>query len=134
MNRVLSWPHTPIVPGLLDPLKHGHIETEVTERHSVQFELPLGPVEMKLLDDEAPLLPGTVVVVWWKTGGFVCAPVDELRAEARQARSVARQLDAVRARMQAARQERQARDSAAAPLDALPPAAPPDHPLLGRDL
>jgi hypothetical protein len=129
MNRVLSWPDTPIVPGLLEPLKKLRRPTTVTERGTVRFELPLGTVEMHFPDGEQHLAPGTEVVVWWKGGGFVCAPTAELKAEERQTRVISRRVKAARARLEAARQERAARDSALGGLQPLPP-APADHPLL----
>ena len=63
MNRVLAWPQTRIVPGLLRPLKSGRAETVVTDRCTVRFELPLGAVEMGFLSKEQELPPGTKVHV-----------------------------------------------------------------------
>jgi len=129
MNRVLSWPDTTLVPGLIEPLKAGRSETSITERGTVRFELARGPVEMHFLAPEQALPPGTRVLVWWKGGGFVCAPAAELKAEERHTRAMVRRVKAARARLEAARQERQARDSGAAPFDALPAPAT-EHPLL----
>ena len=109
MNRVLSWPHTAIVPGLLDGLKSDRHRTAVTERGMVRFELPLGPVEMKFSDAHQQLEPGTRVVVWWKGGGFVCAPTDEVRAEERESRRLADGVMQARTQIALARRERQAR-------------------------
>ncbi|MED5618803.1 hypothetical protein [Ideonella sp. BN130291] len=130
MNRVLSWPHTPIVPGLLEPLKKLRNRTTVTERGTVRFELPLGVVEMEFPANEQHLAPGTEVLVWWKGGGFVCAPAAELKAEERQARVISRRVKAARARLEAARQERAARDSTLSGFGDLPPVDTADHPLL----
>jgi hypothetical protein len=131
MNHVLSWPHTPIYPGLLRPLKTGRWETQVTDKGEVHFDLPLGPVSMRFPEHEQPVPPGTPVYVWWKHGGFVCAPVAEVEAEEAQARSIADRVLAARERLQAARRERIAGDSDLAPLDeALPPRPPVDFPLL----
>jgi len=126
---VLSWPETPIVPGLLKPLKAGRAETVVTERGTVRFDLPLGTVEMAFLAKDQELEPGTRVYVWWKGGGFVCASVAETRAEEYRSRVIAERVQAARDRMEAARRERAARDSALGEFDPLPP-APPEHPLL----
>ena len=132
MNRVLSWPHTPIVPGLLKPLKTGRAETVITERGTVRFELPLGPVEMGFLAKEQALEPGTRVYVWWKGGGFVCASVAETRAEEYRTRVMTERFNAARARLEAARRDRALRDSEMGELDPLgpPPPQPPEHPLL----
>lgn len=130
MNRVLSWPHTPIFPGLLRPLKTGRHETVVTDKGCVRFDLPLGPVEMRFPTLDTSVPPGTAVYVWWKGGGFVCAPVDELTAEERSTQSITCRLQDARAKLQAARLERLERDSAMAPLDELPPPQRPDFPLL----
>lgn len=129
MNRVLSWPETPIVPGLLRPLKSGRSETVVTEQRTVRFELPLGVVEMGFLAKDQALEPGTRVYVWWKGGGFVCASVAEARAEEYRSRAIAERVNAARARLEAARRDRALRDSEMGGLDPLPP-APPEHPLL----
>jgi hypothetical protein len=120
MNRVLSWPHTPIYPGLLDPLKAERHRSVINERGMVRFELPLGPVEMKFSSPEHQLEPGTNVYVWWKGGGFVCAPVREVRAEKKEARDVEDRVMQARSQLAAARKERQAR-LAAAPVDVVLP-------------
>jgi hypothetical protein len=109
MNRVLSWPHTAIVPGLLDTLRHDRHSTVVTERGMVRFEMPLGPVEMKFSDAQQQLEAGTEVVVWWKRGGFVCAPTDEVKAEERESRRLAEGVVQARTQIAVARRERQAR-------------------------
>ena len=109
MNRVLSWPHTPIFPGLLDALMADRHRTVVTERCSVRFDLLLGPVEMKFSTRVHQLPPRTEVYVWWKGGGFVCAPTDEIDAEESASRSIAERVMQARARLGAARLERAAR-------------------------
>lgn len=131
MNRVLSWPHTPIYPGLLRPLKTGRWETCVTDKGEVHFDLPLGPVTMRFPGHEHPVPAGTAVYVWWKSGGFVCAPVSEVQAEEAQSRSMADRVSAARERLQAARRERLARDTDLGGLDEpMPPRPAPDFPLL----
>ena len=55
MNRVLSWPRTPLYPGLLEPLKGERLRSVLTDRGMVRFELPLGPVEMKFSDPQHQL-------------------------------------------------------------------------------
>ena len=129
MNRVLSWPQTAIVPGLLDPLKKLRSPTVVTERGSVRFQLARGTVEMQLAAGEPPLAAGTPVIVWWKGGGFLCAPAAELKAEERRTRVLCRRVKAARDRLEAARQERVARDSALQPFNPVP-AAPANLLLL----
>jgi hypothetical protein len=127
MNHVLSEPTTAIVPGLLKPLKSGRHETLVSSRRTVRFELAQGPVEMGFLDGDPALEPGTRVYVWWKGGGFVCAPVEEVRAEEEQALAIAERVLRERERLQAARR---ARDTGLSDFDVLPPAPRTDHPLL----
>jgi hypothetical protein len=109
MNRVLSWPHTPIVPGLLEGLKGDRQKTIVTDKGTIRFELFLGPVEMRLSDPQHQLPPGTGVYVWWKGGGFVCAPIDELDAEDLESRRIADRLLQARSQLAAARRERRER-------------------------
>ena len=109
MNRVLSWPHTPIYPGLLEPLMAERQRSVLTERGMVRFELPLGPVEMKFSDPQHQLPPGTEVYVWWKGGGFVCASLTEVEAEESEHRRIAERVMAARSQLAAARKERQAR-------------------------
>ena len=109
MNRVLSWPHTPIYPGLLEPLKAERRRSVLTERGMVRFELPLGPVEMKFSDPHHQLPPGTEVYVWWKGGGFVCASLTEVEAEESEHRHIVERVLAARSQIAAARKERQAR-------------------------
>ncbi|HEY0856997.1 MAG TPA: hypothetical protein VGE16_08070 [Albitalea sp.] len=116
MNRVLSWPHTPIVPGLIDSLKAGRHDTTVTDKGMIRFDLALGPVEMKFCNPQQQLAPGTEVQVWWKGGGFVCARTRELQREERASRHIADSLDEARSRLAAARRDRQARLAAQADL------------------
>jgi hypothetical protein len=119
MNRVLSWPHTPICPGLLDPLKAERRRAIVSERGMIRFLLPLGLVEMKISNPQHQLEPGTGVYVWWKCGGFVCAPITEVRAEETHAPDVVDQVMQVRSQLAAARKVRQVR--LAPPVDVVPP-------------
>jgi hypothetical protein len=108
MNRVLSWPHTPLFPGLLESLKATRRKTEVTARGMVRFDLPAGAVEMKFPNPQQQLPPGTEVYVWWKGGGFVCAPAAELDREERESRRLAERLAQARSRLATARRARQA--------------------------
>ena len=124
MNRVLSWPHTPIYPGLLDPLMGERHRTTINERGMVRFQLAMGPVEMKFSSPQHHLEAGTEVYVWWKGGGFVCAPVAEVRAEETEARGVAEQVMLARSHLAAARKDRQAR--LAAHVDVVVPQAKED--------
>ena len=64
MNRVLSWPRTPIFPGLLEGIKGERSTTIVTGKGTVRFDLPLGAVEMRFSDSHQQLPPGTEVVAW----------------------------------------------------------------------
>jgi hypothetical protein len=109
MNRVLSWPHTPIFPGLLEGIKGERNKTVVTDKGMIRFDLFLGPIEMKFSNPQQRLEPGTEVVVWWKGGGFVCAPVVEVAEEERESRCIAEQVMQARSQLAAARKERQAR-------------------------
>ena len=109
MNRVLSWPHTPIYPGLLDALMVERNRTVVTNKGTVRFDLLTGPVEMRFSSRLHQLQPGTDVYVWWKGGGFVCAPTAEIDAEESASRSIAERVIQARARLGAAREERAAR-------------------------
>ena len=106
MNRVLSWPRTPVLNGLLDALKRERQRTEVTPQGTVRFEHPLGIIEMTFsLPAEQPA-PGTSVYVWWKGGGFVCAPVDEYRAEQREAQAAIDRVNEMRLHLAEARRHR----------------------------
>ena len=84
MNRVLSLPHATIFPGFLETMKKERRLTVVTEEGTIRLNHYLGPVEMKFSTPEHQLEAGTKVYVWWKGGGFVCAPVKEVSAEKRQ--------------------------------------------------
>jgi len=106
MNRVLSWPHTPIFPGLLESLKGARAQTVVTDKGMIRFDLPLGVVEMKFSQPAQHLAAGTEVYVWWKRGGFVCAPAAELDREEREARGLAERLAQARSQLAEARRER----------------------------
>ena len=64
MSRVLSWPHTPIFPKLLDTLKVDRHQTAVTDKGTIRFDLYLGPVEMTFSNAQQQLPPGTEVQVW----------------------------------------------------------------------
>jgi hypothetical protein len=128
MNRVLSWPHTPICPGLLEPLQAERRTTAINDRGMVRFELPLGPVEMKFSDPHHRLAAGTEVYVWWKGGGFVCASVAEVDAEEAEHRNIVERVMAARSQLAVARKERQAR--LAAQVDIVLPEPPADSPLL----
>ena len=129
MNRVLSWPHTPIVPELLEALKAERHKTVVNERGMIRFDLSLGPVEMKFCDPQHHLAAGTEVYVWWKGGGFVCAPAAELDAEEHAAREIAERFREVRLHLAQARREREVR-LAASGLTAARPMVQPASPLL----
>jgi len=132
MNRVLSWPHTPIFPGLLDALKLERRRTRVSERGTIRFDLPAGAVEMRFSPGEHALPAGTEVYVWWKGGGFVCAPVRELKREQRHEQSIAHRVSEARARLEAARADREARLSA--PVELGPPELGAAEYLLTRAL
>lgn len=108
MNRVLSWPHTPILPGLLEGLKGERHRTFVTEKGMIYFDLFLGPVEMKFSQAQHQLPPGTEVYVWWKGGGFVCAPASDVDAEERRSRRINERVAQARMKLADARRERQA--------------------------
>lgn len=109
MNRVLSWPHTPIFPGLLEGLKSERWKTAITAHGTVRFDLALGPVEMKFSNHDQQLPADTEVIVWWKGGGFVCALPDEIVCEEEEARNIAERIIEARTHLAAARAERQAR-------------------------
>ncbi|HJV96341.1 MAG TPA: hypothetical protein VJ608_09910 [Albitalea sp.] len=106
MNRVLSWPHTPIFPGLLEPVMQGRTKTRVTDKGTIRLDLPLGTVEMRFSSPLHQLAPGEKVVVWWKGGGFVCAPSREVEAEEMQSRSIAERVLLARAQLASARKQR----------------------------
>lgn len=127
MNRVLSWPHTAIVPGLLEGIKAERNKTVVTNRGMIRFDLFLGPVEMKFSNPQHQLEPGTEVVVWWKGGGFVCAPAAEMDEEERESRCIAERVRNARSQLAAARNERQARFAAAVDIALPPDAEQPVH-------
>jgi hypothetical protein len=109
MNRILSWPDTPLVPGLLEALKEDRHETVVNDKGMVRLDSSLGPVEMKFSRGVQQLAPGTAVYVWWKHGGFVCGPAEEVDREERESRRIADSLAEARIHLAEARRERQAR-------------------------
>jgi hypothetical protein len=112
MSRVLSWPHTPIFPKLLDTLKVDRHTTAVTERGMVRFDLYLGPVEMKFSNPQQQLPPGTEVQVWWKGSGFVCATAEDIEAEVHEieeSQHIIERVHQVREQLAAARRERHER-------------------------
>jgi len=109
MNRVLSLPHTPMFPGLLDGLKKGRLRTAVTDKGTVRLKAPMGMVEMKFSTADHQLPAGTDVFVWWKVGGFVCAPASEVEREERDTEQVNQRLMLARAHLAEARAERRAR-------------------------
>lgn len=128
MSRVLSWPHTPILPKLLDALKADRHQTTVTDKGMIRFDLLLGPVEMKFSNPQQQLPPGTEVQVWWKGTGFVCATAEEIDAEAHESeesRHIAERVHEVREQLAAARRERHERF--VNDLDIVLPAAEPDQ-------
>jgi hypothetical protein len=122
VNRVLSLPHTTIVPGLLDTLKSVRSRTRITPKGMIRFELSRGPVEMRLVPGQPPIDPGTEVYVWWKGGGFVCAPSSEVDAAERRTRSIERRVIKARETLAAARADRWARLSSYGELPASEPA------------
>lgn len=124
MNRVLSWPHTPIVPGLLQGLKADRSKTVVTDKGMIRFDLFLGPVEMRFSRPEQALEPGTEVYVWWKGGGFVCAPTAEVDAEEEAARQIIDRVHEARIALAEARRER--REKLLANVDIVLPADTPE--------
>jgi hypothetical protein len=125
VNRVLSLPHTTIVPGQLEALRARRRRTIVTVKGMVRFELPEGAVEMKVAAGQVPFVPGTEVYVWWKGGGFVSAPTSDVDAEERRARQVEQRVAQARESLAAARADRWARISAYGEL-ACAPAPLPD--------
>ncbi|RQP25172.1 hypothetical protein [Piscinibacter terrae] len=112
MSRVLSWPHTPIFPHLLDTLKVDRHPTAVTDKGTIRFDLPRGTVEMKFSNPSQQLHPGTEVQVWWKGSGFVCATPEDIEAEtheSEESRNIAERVHEVREQLAAARRERHER-------------------------
>jgi hypothetical protein len=124
VNRVLSLPHTTIVPGQLEALRARRRRTVVTTKGMVRFDLPEGAVEMKVAAGQVPFAPGTEVYVWWKGGGFVSAPTAEVDAEERRARQVEQRVAQARESLAAARADRWARISAYGELAAAPAPVP----------
>jgi len=112
MSRVLSWPHTPIFPKLLDTLKVDRHQTTVTDKGMIRFDLFLGPVEMKFSNTQQQLPPGTEVQVWWKGTGFVCATAEDIEAEVHEteeSQHILERVHQVREQLAAARRERHER-------------------------
>ena len=106
MNRVLSWPHTPMLNALLGALKRTRQRTVISDHGMVRFEHALGTVEMKFARRDEQLPPGTPVFVWWKGGGFVCATQDEMMAMRLAERHLADRLAQARAHLARVRQQR----------------------------
>jgi hypothetical protein len=88
---------------------------------TVVLSSELGSVEMSFSSVEQPLRVGTRVYVWWKGGGFVCAPANEVDAEAEESLRVARRVADARSALAEARRERSSRfgdlNSGSMPLD-----------------
>jgi hypothetical protein len=80
--------------------------TTVRRDGTVRVDLPRGRVEMRLAAGQPPLAAGTEVYVWWKGGGFICAPVQEVDYEEQRARNVVRRVQQARAVLAAARADR----------------------------
>lgn len=112
MNHVLSLPYTTVTPAQLRLLQADRHETVVTRTGTVRLVHPSGVVEMRFSDASHRLEGGVKVYVWWKGGGFVCAPTDHVEAEARESFRVAEQVAQTRAALAAARQERAVRIAA----------------------
>lgn len=90
-----------------------------------------GPVEMKIAGGQLPIEPGTEVYVWWKGGGFVCAPTADVDAEERRSRKIEKRVMQARETLAAARADRWARASAYGELPAEQPheEAPVSQPM-----
>lgn len=124
MNRVLSLPHTTIVPGQLEALRKRRLRTVVTAKGMIRFDMREGPVEMKVAAGQVPFEPGAEVYVWWKGGGFVSAPKVEVDAEERRARQIEQRVAQARETLAAARADRWARISAYGELAPAPAPVP----------
>lgn len=121
MNRILSLPLTTMTPAHLLSLTKERHETRVTPLGTVVLSSELGSVEMSFSSAEQPLRVGTRVYVWWKGGGFVCAPANEVDAEAAESLRVARRVADARSALAEARRERASRfgdlNTGSMPLD-----------------
>lgn len=121
MNRILSLPLNTLTPAQLQALTKTRHETEVTASSSVILQHEMGPVEMRFSSAENPLAAGVRVYVWWKGGGFVCAPANEVDAEAAESLRIERRVADARSALAEARRERASRfgglNSAPMPLD-----------------
>ena len=106
MNRVLSLPNITIFPGFFDAVKNERRMTEVTEEGTVKFDHYLGQIEMKFSMPAHQLEPGTKVYVWWKGGGFVCAPIQEMKAEKSKLKRIEERVTQARSQLAAARKAR----------------------------
>jgi hypothetical protein len=126
MNRVLSLPHTTLFPGLLSELQRSRLRTVVRPNGIVRFEPPGGVVEMRFARGQAPIAAGTEIYVWWKAGGFVCAPTADIDAEERRARRIEQRVAQAREALAAARADRALRESAYMDLQP-PPQQQPEH-------
>jgi hypothetical protein len=113
----------------LDVLKGVRSRIQVTSKGMIRFELANGSVEMKVATGQAPIEPGTEVYVWWKGGGFVCAPTADVDAEERRTRKIEKRVLQARETLAAARAERWARASAYGELPAPEPEAPVEQPV-----
>lgn len=121
MNRILSLPLNTLTPAQLQALTKIRHETEVTASASVVLQHETGTVEMRFSSAENPLASGVRVYVWWKGGGFVCAPANEVDAEAAESLRIERRVADARSALAEARRERASRfgnlNSAPMPLD-----------------
>lgn len=121
MNRILSLPLNTLTPAQLHALTKSRHETEVTPSGSIILQHEMGPVEMRFSSAENPLAPGIRVYVWWKGGGFVCAPANEVDEEAAESLRIEQRVAEARSALAEARRERASRfgglSSAPMPLD-----------------
>lgn len=121
MNRILSLPLNTLTPAQLHALTKSRHETEVTPSGSIILQHEMGPVEMRFSSAENPLAAGIRVYVWWKGGGFVCAPANEVDAEAAESLRIEQRVAEARSALAEARRERASRfgglNSAPMPLD-----------------
>jgi hypothetical protein len=112
VNHILSLPYATTTPSQLSELRDIRHETEITPSGTVRLSHRTGTVEMRFSSMSHPLPAGTSVYVWWKGGGFVCAPVAEVDAETMETQRIAERVAQARAALANARQERSARIAA----------------------
>jgi len=94
-----------------EEMKKSRLEVEVDADGEVQLPTAKATLRLRLsgADNGRPLLPGDLVYVWWRAGGFVCAFADETEDAEHRMLDMKQQIQLARERIAQARLDRNAR-------------------------